>query len=276
MNENPEIVTYVPYHPSRPTACLMRALKSLNAATAKPHWVDVAVQGPLKGELPDPKHFRFRLNYHLLPENQGNAVPAAQSIERFLKTGAKWWCRLQDDIILPPQAWEKMLNALAYEVERGDFRVACCQMSTGGKVWMRPWCFDVRPRLGQMPLLRLEERSLASRGVGPLHWEVSSCVGFGSTIYARKPLEEGCLPDTKMFVGGIDTELAFQLHARGYTSLLMTAPTCNHTHAKCQGEGYHSIRYSRKSHLQSYERFKEKWNVDFRFLHEFAMREGHD
>jgi len=262
--------TFVPYMPNRPVSCLTRALIALDRAVVDArHRVEVVVQGPCKHELPDPDVFDFDLHYVHNERNEGNAKPPADSIRRFLDSDCAWWCRLQDDIILADRAWHQLVLMIQQEADRG-VRIACAQVSTGNAKWMKPWCFEIKPVPGGVPHLALVEHAHATHSGGWMQWHVAECVGFGSTVIRREPLEEGCIPDERYFVGGVDTDLALQFHAAGYRSILTVDPVCKHIHSQCSTEAYDNARYSKERHMEAWRVWRDKWGMDFEFLRTFG------
>jgi GT2 family glycosyltransferase len=273
----PQVHTFVPYHPLRPVDCLIRALDSLKTATKLDHRVEVAIQGPLPlgVELPPPEAFPFQLIYFPLVRNRGNAVPANDSVSHFLSSPAKWWARLQDDIILPNRAWDTLIDLISWEKEKGEHKVGYAQIRTAkGNYWMRPWQFE-RALIGGSSVIRLREAYYAKRkGVlkhdKKVSWHVAGCTGFGSSVYHRKVFEAGCAPDRRYFVGLIDTDLAYQIHQAGYKSALTWEPMCEHTHQRCLGKGdkgknYQRVRYGQDIIRASRRKWLNKWGSDFSF-----------
>jgi len=265
------ITTCVLYHPARPVHCLRRALVALDRATKHRHVVEVIVQGPLQNDVQLPKAAALphvSLQYFFNDRNMGSAMPMRASIQRFLGTDHAYWAKCDDDMSFAPMAWDRAIEALETEERHKQYKCGCAMIAVPAHMWSgRPRIFYREKRIGAVPTLKWRIDSYVERtGSDQLRWEVCDFADHGCTVFNRAVFEDGCLPDARLFTGGIDFDLCLEMLARGYKSILVTQPRSNHHHGECKPYRYGVVRYDAESTQSSGRILQEKWGVEIELL----------
>ena len=269
------VTTCVLHHPMRPVKCLLRALHSLDSATTREHHVEVIVQGALMegAQLPDPKLFEhIRLVYHHNEKNLGNAVPLIHSKERFLKTGHQWWAKFDDDMSFPGGSWDLAIEALKNEDRLGEYNCGCAMIAVPSSMWSGvPRNFWHENREGKVPLLRWDLKGYVVRDDGtPPRYTVCDFADHGCTVFKREVLEAGCAPDERLFTGGCDFDVCFQMLEKGFKSIHVFDPRSAHHHGECKPYNYGVIRYDPAQTRRAGNLLMEKWGVEIELLTNFS------
>jgi SAM-dependent methyltransferase/GT2 family glycosyltransferase len=269
------VTTCVLHHPLRPVDCLDRALRSLDKATKREHHVEVIVQGPLMEgvQLPDPKSFEhIQLVYFHNKQNLGNALPLNHSEQRFLKTDHMWWAKCDDDMSFPSGGWDNAIDAILAEDKKGEFKCGCAFLAVPMPMWSaRPRNFSRQKRTGGLPpTLQWEERGYANRNNNSRpRYIVCDFADHGCTVFRRSVFEDGCAAESRLFTGGVDFDMCFQMLDKGYKSIFVTDPRSAHHHDRCKPFKYGVIRYDPKQTNRSGQILLEKWGVEIEFLTKF-------
>jgi len=252
------ITTAVLYHPLRPLDCLVRSLRALEKAVeGREHVVDLFVQGQV-ASLPSPGDFEFDLNITVYDKNRGIPLPCRKSVLRCIDRGHTWWSKVDDDIILPPGAFDTLIGVMEREDALGEYSIGAVQMSTG------PGTHAHTPKLFAMgERLTLPVGSYAERTEGEVSWSVCDCVGAGGAVY-RASIFDSCELDTSLTVGCDDTDLCLQMAHRGIRSALVTSPCSDHLVRECYNPDYKAVRYDRKLIDHCAALFLEKWGMEFK------------
>lgn len=257
------IYTIVLHHPARTTTCLQRTLASLEKATGDRHIVDVIVQGKRNpaGGYPT-KADGFELRYVNVGRNLGIGGGFRLGVERFLKSDAQWLAKIDDDIAAPPYAWDFLRRIIKHEREKNDCRLGAVMMST----------HRTKPRLhaesktpnGIRTIIPVEGHHW--KGSTQMHdrklkWYVADFADIGCTLYQRGLFGKHCMPDEKLFVGGIGLDIVLQGKMHGYDWGVCFNPICKHMNKDCHTREYKQIRTSKETYKASTLHFHEKWGV---------------
>lgn len=269
------VTTCVLHHPMRPVNCLMRALVSLDSATKREHNVEVIVQGALMGgvELPDQELFEnIRLSYIHNEKNLGNAVPLIHSKERFIKTDHMWWAKCDDDMSFPEGSWDRAIEALETEEKLGEYNCGCAMIAVPASMWSGvPRIFWHETRCNRVPLLRWKSSGYVCRDEGKQpRYTVCDFADHGCTVFKRAVLEAGCAPDERLFTGGCDFDVCFQMLEKGFKSIHVSDPRSSHHHDECKPYRYGVIRYDPNQTRRAGRLLMEKWGVEIELLTKFT------
>ncbi len=263
------IHTLTLYHPLRPVCCLEQALDSLKHC-GHHQVVEVVVQGDLRADvkLPEPEAYKehdIELRYIYNDRNQGNSVPVRASIERFLASDAQWFCKWDDDMSGPHDFQSKLIHAILHATGKGH--------KVGAAMIAPPqYLFSGQPRMKTVVngnSLRWQVGEIETYKTPDSEYAVCDFADHGATIFARSVFEDGVRPDTNLFVGGVDFDMALQMLANGYSSILMTNPRCDHHHEQCKPYDYGRIRYSYKQIQRSASYLERKWGLEMYYLKKF-------
>jgi predicted glycosyltransferase involved in capsule biosynthesis len=267
------ITTMVLHHPLRPMSCLKRSLRGLERSTnGREHVVDVVIQGPVKGPLPDPSKFKLHINFFQEEKNIGISKPAVRSIKQFLERGHRWWSKVDDDILMPRNGLDKLISVLEFEQSLGILDVGAAQMTTGAGTWVhKPRVFVIsrEKHSDGRPIFYTQNGHVVERTKNEVTWRVADCTGWGSTVFNRSVFEKGCMPDTRYFVGVIDTDLCYQMFHKGIRIALVNNPSCTQLVQECYNKAYKNIRYNKERIQQSGRKFSDKWGVYYKQLAEY-------
>lgn len=257
------IYTIVLHHPARDTVCLARTLDSLETVTEKDHVVDVIVQGQRNslGSYPR-KGDGYKLKYADVGKNLGIGGGFKLGVERFLKSDAQWLAKIDDDIIAPAHAWDILHQIHLIENEKNECLLGGVMMATG------------------KTRRRLLKKGVSSNGVKLIYpadgthwhgtkemygqrvkWSITDFADIGCTLYPRCFFEKSCIPDEKLFIGGIGLDLVMQGQERGYKSAVCYEPKNKHLNKDCHSTDYAQVRKNKKTFRNSCIHFHEKWGV---------------
>jgi hypothetical protein len=89
-------------------------------------------------------------------------------------------------------------------------------------------------------------------------WAKTDFADIGCTVYNRDLFESGCIPDMRLFVGGIGLDLVCQGNEHGFSWFVCRDPKCNHF--GCYNRRYSKVRYNNKGYFaESHKIIYEKW-----------------
>jgi len=230
------IITYIQHHPLRPQVCLDRTVAALMYATERPQ--EIVVVPCDKREGIGPGHLR--------------------TVEYFLKTDARWYARVDDDIEVAPGTWDQLIDAIEHADSTG-WDVACAfsaVQNTQARAFMR--------RDKDLHTVPGTHESVDEPEV---HYEVCDVVGQGCTIVPGSTWRDrGCLPWHGYHMGGTDVDLAMQFWEKGMFSLYCDPPRSNHFHDACREPEYERLRYDEAEIRRAGVLFEQRWNVSFQEL----------
>jgi GT2 family glycosyltransferase len=249
----PHITTIVLHHPARPDTCLRRTLESLSAATTKAHRVEVVVQGPLKPgvKLPVNREYKFSLEYIYKDRNVGLSLPLHESIERLQ---SPYWAKLDDDIAVPPDAWDMMIAAIEDERRNQQFKIGMAFIATD----------NIPPRLFEVvygDTLLFRTGCHVRRHKLRMDWEVCDFSGMGATVIPKATFDAGFMPDPRYVVSGENIDFCYQLWQKNWHAVHLTRPICMHNHKGCTPPEYGRVRWDRQTITNSANLFWEKWGL---------------
>lgn len=257
------IYTIVLHHPARSTSCLLRTLESLESATDNRHVVDVIVQGKRNpsGSYPK-KGDGYELKYADIGKNLGIGGGFKLGVERFLETGAQWLAKIDDDVTIPPQAWDILREVVLLEHERNGVLLGGIMMATA-KTKTR-LLTKGRNQNGIHTITPVDghhwlgfENMLGYK----VKWCTTEFVDVGCTVYPRHFFGKNCMPDDKLFVGGIGLDLVLQGKKYGYEYAVCTNPKSTHLNNDCHTTDYAQVRKNKKIYKESCLHFYKKWNI---------------
>jgi GT2 family glycosyltransferase len=212
------------------------------------------VQGRLAPgvKLPEPRLYRFDLQYLHKDKNVGLSLPLHESIERLQ---SPFWAKLDDDIAVPPDAWDLLIAALNDEHRNRQYKIGMAFMGTGGKI--PPRLFDVL----HGDTLVFRTGCHATRTKLRIDWEVCDFSGMGATVIPRTTFEAGFRPDPRYVVSGENIDFCYQLWKKGWHAIHMTRPICDHNHKGCTPPDYGRVRWDRQTITNSANLFWQKWGL---------------
>lgn len=272
----PGYTTCILHHPARPVDCVVRVLDALAGATREPHRVEVVIQGPSRDPLPPVDAYpRLELEYIQLPRNTGLSAPAAESMAR---ATTRFWAKLDDDMVLPPRAWDILAGGIEGWAKRYGARAGAAMMATGG--------LNARRLVRRDGRLVEEDEGPDNLSMRTRHgtFELSDVVGSGATLFDMAVLRAGsdltdgtghehqlgrvqpegrllAAFDPRYQVGGADVDLCMQMGERGWPLLLCTWPRVTHIYKECSPPAYEQDRWSAEDLEASRQIFASKWGV---------------
>jgi len=241
--------TVVLYHPARPLRCLLGVLARLNNVTKLYHKVELFIQGAGPAiHIPPSSQFTFDLQVIRKKENTGVAVPLAESISRLDTT---YWGKIDDDIFLPPSAWDLLLECI--RLSEKEFNTKAAFISPGK---MSPILFRL-----DRNILKMQDGSLKECVHAGKTWHICDYTGLGATIVLKEVFDSGITVDRNYFVAGENLDFCWQMKRNNFRFVHMTKPMCEHRQKGCQSAAYNAIRWDRKVIEKSALYFQKKWGL---------------
>lgn len=255
-----DIYTIVLHHPARPVSCLIRTLQSLRFATnGTDHIVDVIVQGKIDWDRGYPRRLDgCCLKYSEVGKNLGIGGGFKHGVERFLRTKYKYIAKIDDDIEVPPRGWDVLVGIVDHEKLENKQRVGSVMMSTE-KTRTRVFSMGLSPNnVKTMKPIDGHHGYSAKKIYGRnVLWAKADFADIGCTVYNRDLFESGCIPDERLFVGGIGLDLVCQGNEHGFSWFVCRSPRCNHF--GCNNKRYKKIRYDKDVFVKSHKVIYKKW-----------------
>lgn len=257
------IYTIVLHHPARSTPCLSKTLQSLETATTEDHVVDVIVQGRKNPSgIYQPEAENYELRYVEVGRNLGIGSGFKLGVERFLQTDARRLAKIDDDITIPALAWDILDQIIHSERERNGRKLGSVMMANAKtKTRLLKRMMSPNGIKTSYPVDGMHEHSHCQMFDREVSWSITDFADIGCTLYSRQLFEDGCMPDEKLFVGGIGLDLVLAGTALGYEWAVCGTPKCIHKNKDCHTLEYKQARKNEGIYRNSCRRFLEKWEM---------------
>jgi GT2 family glycosyltransferase len=195
--------------------------------------------------------FQFDLAYFHKEANVGLSLPLCESIDRLQ---SPYWAKLDDDIAVPPDAWDLLMAAIEQERREKAYKIGMAFIGTS----------EIPPRIFEVhygDTLAFKTGCRARRHTLRIDWEVCDFTGLGATVIPREAFEAGFKPDPRYVVSGENIDLCYHLWKSGWNVIHMTRPICMHNHKGCTPPEYGRVRWDRAVIKRSADLFWEKWGL---------------